>query len=506
MRAWSFPVSLDPASGVPLFLQIARALEEDVRRGRLRPGAPLPSSRALARELGVHRNTVLAALRELEAQGWLETRPAQGTYISLALPEPRPRAGASPLGPAPRPDAPGFPLSGRAHPREVPPPHALALWAGSPDTRLVPTELLARAFRRALRRQGARLLDYTDGRGHAGLRRVLAQMLSETRGLALDEDGLLVTRGSQAALDLAARTLLSPGARVAVETPGYRPAWEVLRLAGASLVPVPVDAQGLDVDALARAHAEAPLRAVYLTPHHQYPTTVTLSAARRLRLLAWAARERVALLEDDYDHEFHYEGRPVLPLASADRSGVVVYVGTLSKVLAPGLRLGYLVAPRAFIERALAVREAVDRQGETALEAAVAELLEDGEVARHVRRVRGEYRKRRDALVEMLGRELPHALQVTPPAGGLTLWAPTPFDAYAWAARALEEGVAVQPGGVFSFDGTPLPALRLGFASLTPRELAEAVRRLARAVPMSAGSARRTTAPGPRRSTRSQGA
>jgi GntR family transcriptional regulator/MocR family aminotransferase len=271
---------------------------------------------------------------------------------------------------------------------------------------------------------------------------------------------------------------------VAVEALGYRPAWEALARAGAELVPIPVDGEGLSVAALAEVAARRPLRAVYLTPHHQYPTTVTLAAGRRLELLALAASARMAILEDDYDHEFHYDGRPVLPLASADRAGVVVYVGTLSKVLAPGLRLGYAVAAPPLVERMAAERLLIDRQGDAVVESAVAELIDAGELQRHVRRVRRLYRARRDALAEALTARLGDAIDFRVPTGGMALWARVrpPLDPAAWAERALAAGVAFQPGCRFTFDGATSLHARFGFAALDERELAEAVRRLAAGV------------------------
>jgi GntR family transcriptional regulator/MocR family aminotransferase len=298
-------------------------------------------------------------------------------------------------------------------------------------------------------------------------------MISQTRALAAGPDDVLVTRGSQMGIDLFARTLLRPGDVVAVEEIGYRPAWEAMRNAGAKLVPVPIDEHGLRVDALPRR-----LRAVYVTPHHQFPTTVTLSAARRLELLALAERHRFAILEDDYDHEFHYEGRPVLPLASADRAGSVVYIGTLSKVLAPGLRIGYVVAPRPVLERIVAHRLYVDRQGDQTVEHAVAELLEDGAVQRHVHRARRIYQARRDFLVDALRRRFDGVLSFAPPSGGIAIWARASCDVEAWAARALANRLMVQTGRRFMFDGHARPFLRMGYAGLNEAEMKEALRRL----------------------------
>jgi GntR family transcriptional regulator/MocR family aminotransferase len=294
----------------------------------------------------------------------------------------------------------------------------------------------------------------------------------------------MVTRGSQLALDLVARTLLQPGDVVAVEALGYRPAWSALQAAGARLQPVPVDERGIDVDALEALAQKQRLRAVYVTPHHQYPTTAMLDAARRLRLLELARARKIAVIEDDYDFEFHYEGRPVLPLAAADRHAVVVYIGTLSKILAPSLRLGFIVAPPTLIERLAEVRLTIDRQGDQVVECAVAELIEDGELQRHVRRMRRIYQGRRDALVARLHKRLGGALSFTVPAGGMALWAQADegIDVEAWAARALKRGVLFNSAARFAFDGKPRPALRLGFAALSEAELDEGVRRIAAAL------------------------
>ncbi|MCB9545372.1 MAG: PLP-dependent aminotransferase family protein [Myxococcales bacterium] len=460
----------------PLAGRIGQGLALEIRRGRLRPGERLPGSRRLAESLGVHRNTVLAALRGLEAEGWLRTEPGRGTFVVDDLPDVAP----APFAPPGAAVVPGYAL-----PPALPDlawsstgPTLLPLLGGLPDVSAAPADALVRAWRRALRR-GPGVLGYGDPRGVRALREELAAMLRALRGLPIDADHVLVTRGAQLGLYLAARALLRPGDVVGVEALGYRPAWAALAATGARLVPLPVDADGLVVDAL-----PAGLRAIYLTPHHQYPTTVTLPAARRLALLQHATAHGVALIEDDYDHEFHYEGRPVLPLASADAGGVVLHCGTLSKVFAPGLRLGYVVAPPPVIEAMARWRTVIDRQGDALGETAIAELLGDGELPRHIRRMRRIYQERRGILVEAVRRALPFA-DFTVPAGGMALWCrlPPEVDADAWAARALARGVAVQAGSRFLFSGEPCPALRLGFAALPGPKLEEAVARLAACAP-----------------------
>src|SRR5215472_16087871 len=483
MRAWDLNLTLDDSDGLPVFLQIARGISNEVRRCRLKPGDPLPGSRTLATALQVHRNTVVAAYVELVREGWIETRRAGGTFVSRNFPDSTPRSFAPT---APRLNVPtraGFDLRPSLSGRE-PSPFAsgtLNLASGVPDPRLLPAAALSRAYRRTLRQRGSSVLDYGDARGHPRLRAALAEMLSATRGLAATADSLVITRGAQMAFDLAARALLSPGDTVAVEELGYDSVWATLRLTGARLAPIPLDGEGLRVDALEKIAAREQLRAVYLTPHHQYPTMAVLSPARRLQLLDLARRKRFAILEDDYDHEFHYQGRPVLPLASADRAGVVVYVGTLSKILAPGLRLGFMVAPEPLLDRVVTLRRVVDRQGDLAVESAVGEMLEEGEVQRHARRMRRIYEARRASLIAALKKHLGSALSFEVPCGGVALWArvASEIDVDRWAERSLAAQVAFDPGREFAFDRKPRSNARLAFASLNESEIHEAVRRMA---------------------------
>ncbi len=306
-------------------------------------------------------------------------------------------------------------------------------------------------------------------------------MLRASRGLPVTADDVLVTRGSQMALSLIGRALVRPGDVVAVESLGYQPAWRALAQPGSRLLPVPVDAEGLNVDALAALCDREPVRAVYVTPHHQYPTTVTMSAARRMALLELARRRRFAIVEDDYDHEFHYEGRPVLPLASGDHAGVVIYVGTLSKVLAPGLRAGYLVAPAMVRDAIVGLRFDVDRQGDRVGERALAELMEDGELQRHFWRMRRVYQARRNHFIEELRGHLGRWLRIALPPGGMALWARVnrSLPVAAWLEEASRHGVLFQPGKMFAWGGRETQHVRLGFAALTERELSTAVARLA---------------------------
>jgi GntR family transcriptional regulator/MocR family aminotransferase len=488
VRSWTLALPVDRSDPAPVVRQIARAIAAHIGGGRLRAGERLPGTRALSRVLDVHRNTVAAAYAELAAEGWIEPAPGRGTFVSGEIPSRLPRRPSAPeparparsagydLAPAPPPPRPRLPSKG-----------FIDLESGIPDLRLVPVADLARAYRRALRRPG--ILGYGEPRGQPRLRAAIGAMLRSTRSLDPDPERLLITRGAQLAFSVAARALVRPGDVVAVEELGYSAAWEAFRAAGARLVPIPLDAGGLRVDALEALARRERVRAVYLTPHHQCPTTVTLPAGRRLALLRLAAAERIALVEDDYDCEFHYDGRPVVPLAASDPAGVVVYVGTLSKVLAPGLRLGYVHAPPEAIACMAEHRRYLDRQGDGALELAIAELLEDGEIPQHVWRMRRIYAARRDALAAALRRELGGVVDFTVPPGGMALWCNVSedLDLDRWADQSAAAGVPFELGRLFSFDGSAVSALRLGFAAEAEKDLREGVRRIAAALPRGRG-------------------
>lgn len=474
MRSWDVALAVASDEGTPLYLRIAEAVVAEIERGRLGAGERLPSSRALADQLGVHRSTVVAAYEVLTSRGHVEARSTRGLFVAAGA------DGSPPTSEVGFDLPPGLPVV-RPAPRDR---DVRLLLGGVPDLRLLPHRELARAYARVLAgNAGRRALDYADPQGSERLRIALAEMLGRTRGIRVRPDGIAVVRGSQQGLYLVARALLRPGDRVAVESPGYPPTWQVLRQVGAEVLPIPVDAEGLDVAALA---AEERVAAVVVTPHHQYPTTVTLSPSRRGALLALAARRRMAVIEDDYDFEFHFDGPPILPLAAADTAGHVVYVGTLSKVLAPGLRLGWVAGPGPAVERVVGYRRLVDQQGDHLVEQAVAALLEDGDVQRHVRKARRAYQARRDVLVEVLRAELP-GIEVAPPTGGMALWARLPgVDSAAWAARGRAIGVYFQSGQSLRVDGAASDGVRLGFAACSEPELRDAVLRLVRALPAGA--------------------
>lgn len=474
--AWDLRLSLSDAKESPIYAQLAQAIIDEIRRGRLRPGQRLPGSRTLAKSLGIHRNTVISAYDELHAEGWTETQIANGTFVKGSLPETRFDRSVKKRSS----EIIGFDLERRAE--AGPPTHhkeTLLLSGGAPDLRMLPNVAFMRAYRRAIRSH-RESLNYGDPQGHHSLRQAIATMLNYTRGIDVAAEDVTITRGSQMALYLIGKCLISPGDTIAVEAFGYQPAWSALRSHGAILRSVPVDADGIRVDALEELCTTHPLRAVYVTPHHQYPTMVTLSAERRLALVALARRHRFAIIEDDYDHEFHYQGRPVAPIASSDTHGVVIYVGTLSKIFAPGIRIGYVVGPKELTTELTRQRRFIDRQGDLATEMAVAEMIEDGEVTRHANRMRRIYKARRDFLIDTVERHLSGVLSFEVPSGGLSLWARIAgdIDPEAWAERVLQRKVAIRTAKRFCFRGKSHPYLRLAFASLNEEESRRALMRL----------------------------
>jgi len=475
---WVIDIDQGPR-GEPVFLRIVRAVTEDIRRGRLLAGTRLPGTRTLARSLGVNRNTVVAAFDELVAEGWLTASRASATRVSDTIPEPSGLGAVSPDKPAPLSAARG--LGERALVDAGP---AINLSAGYPDLSLLPAEQLARAYRRAIKFGPASTLSYSDPRGVPALREAIAEFLSATRGLAAGPSRVMVTRGSQMAFAIVADSLLPPGARIAVEALGYTPAWAAFRRRGGELLPVPIDEEGMQVERLIDLHDRQPVSAVYVTPHHQYPTTVTLSAGRRLRLLDFAARTGVTIIEDDYDHEFAFSGRPTLPLASMDRTGRVIYIGTLSKVFAPGPRVGFLIATEDRIDSFAACRALIDACGDPAIETAVAELFVSGELRRHINRVRTVYARRQQIAVESIERHLRGAVDYRLPSGGTALWlrARDHIDVDKWAAATERRGVSFYPGGRYSLEGTSIPYLRMNFAAVDDSRIVQGIEAMARAL------------------------
>jgi GntR family transcriptional regulator / MocR family aminotransferase len=486
LRPWNFKIAVRRGGRTAVYLQIAHALIEEIRRGRLAPGSALPGTRELAESLEINRKTVVQAYEELSAQGWLETDRTRGTFVSSELPVVAENGGPRP----PRgrmPDRPDYRLIGTAPniPALLPEKNLLTFDDGAPDTRRIPIAALGRAYRSALAQAAQRnRLGYGDPRGVRVLREAVSTMLNVDRGLGTTPDNICLTRGSQMAIYLATRLLVGPRDCVAMEELSYPPAREAFRATGAEVLAIGLDDSGMRIDQLEDTCRKKRVRAVYVTPHHQFPTTVLLKPDRRLRLLALAEQFGFAIVEDDYDHDFHFAHQPMLPLASFDPWGKVVYIGSMSKMLSPSLRLGYIAAPKSFIDRAAAEIMMIDRQGDPATELAVAELIADGEIHRHTRKAMRLYAERRllmeRLLIDRFGDRITFAL----PDGGLAIWVKftdkIDMDALMWAARA--KGVNLLPGGAFAISSRSIRAIRLGFASMNAAELDTATRGLRQAL------------------------
>jgi GntR family transcriptional regulator/MocR family aminotransferase len=468
MQVLTSLLNIDKNAAAPVYLQIGNQLMGLIKVGTLSAGYRLPSTRQLALALNVHRKTVIRAYDELLAQGWLESHTGSGTFVALHLPafKPQPLAPVS----ANTAQVAGFAIQSAPHlNRKVPDLNIpLHLDDGFPDTRLAPVTDLSRAYRtQLLTGNPYTRLGYGDTRGSAWLREELATYLNLTRGMHITPANILLVRGTMMGLYLACTSLLQAGDTVAAGEPGWAGAQMNFLQAGANLVKIPVDEYGLNIDELDRLCQQQPVRMVYVTSHHHYPTTVALRADRRVQWLMLAQKHGFVIFEDDYDYDFHYQNKPLMPLASADTEGMVLYCGSFSKTISAAIRVGYLVAPENVIENLARLRRIIDRQGDSLLENAVAELLQNGIIQRHLRKSLRVYRQRRDVFCDLMTSRLHNYVQFRIPDGGLAVW--TQFaphiDLTSLSQAALKKGLF--------FDGERINSntIRLGFASSTVEEL-----------------------------------
>lgn len=473
-------ITIDKSSDTPVYLQITNAIIINIRQGRIRRGLKLPGSRELAGVLHIHRKTMLAAYDELMTQGWIEMIPRKGTFVVNDLPEIKPKRI--------KPEGPAIPYSGTktnftfhhkellSFPMAPPVSMPLVINDGFPDIRLAPSELFFRELRR-LGKQSAfrKYFQYGSPKGPQYLVETMASHLSDTRGLPITPANVMITKGAQMAFYLAAEMLIRPGDAVVVGEPGYFAATITFQQAGGMIHHVPVDEYGMDVDAVERLCKRKKIRLLYVIPHHHHPTTVTLIPERRMRLLELAAKYKFAILEDDYDYDFHYTSNPILPMASLDHHGSVIYVGTLSKTLAPAIRVGFMVAPENFINAAAYRRRWVDRQGNTLEEVALAELYRNGTMDRHIRKVVKIYHERRDHFCALLNDKLGDRISFKIPDGGMSVWTTFPgIDIKQLSAKAAQKGLTMSDGNLYNLNAN-YSATRLGFASLNLKEQEKAV-------------------------------
>jgi GntR family transcriptional regulator/MocR family aminotransferase len=514
--ATALTIPLDEHGTLSLQQQLYTRLRDDILAGRLRSGERLPPSRVLATQLAISRTTVVLVYDQLVAEEYAEARQGAGTYVSRQLPD---DALAAAQGPHPlvRPvrrgeDAPADRATGQlsAWGARMADVHQLVWGAdgrvaerhgvlsydfrpGRPDWDSFPRQVWRRLTARQVREGSEVLASYGDPGGYRPLREAVAAHLAHSRGVRCTAEQVVVVNGSQQGADLLMRLSLDPGDRAALEDPGYAGAALALRAHGMDILPVPVDEDGLDVRALPDPLDPAAPRLVYVTPSHQFPTGATLSLPRRLRLLEWAARRGALIVEDDYDSEFRYLGRPLESLQGLDTSGVVAYLGSFSKALFPPLRVGFVVLPPRLVEPFIAAKWLADRQTATLDQQVLSDFIGEGHFERHLRRMRRLYQARRETLLAALREHL--AGLVTPGGDGaglhLVAWLPPEWDARALSCEAARLGVAALPLDPYYQQDMKRDTghgmaprrsgLMLGFAALDEQRIQEGVRRLARA-------------------------
>ncbi len=482
-------ITLDDSLAQPLYRQLYEGLREAILSGLLTPGRRIPSSRTLARELSVSRNTVTQAYAELEAEGYLDGHLGSGTYVSRELPEERPSGAAERVARdnrggrrgllAPR-WSPAARQAAAAEPESLPRGLPYDFHPGQGAWDGFPAETWRRLLARQWRRSWRETMDYGEPGGYRPLREEVAGFLARSRAVRCTPEEVVIVNGTQQALDLLARVLLEPGDRVGIENPGYPSARQLFASQGIRFVPVSVDQEGMVVEELWGSSA----RLALVSPSHQFPTGAVLSLPRRLSLLAWARSEDALVVEDDYDSGFRYEGRPLASLQGLDDSGSVVYLGSFSKVLFPSLRVGYAVLPRGLVEPFQAAKELTDRQTPILEQQLLAGFLGEGHFERHLRRMRLLYRERRHVLVEALERRLAGAIHLIGANAGMHLMVRLllPVEESWVADRAASLGVAVYPAGPYYYGPSPGPALVFGYAGMSEAQIREGVERLARAL------------------------
>jgi GntR family transcriptional regulator/MocR family aminotransferase len=482
---------ISPALETPLYQQLYTHMRAAILSGELKRGMKLPSTRALADQLSVSRNTVLSAYGQLIAEGYLESAEGSGTFVArvlpdllLTTPERNASTGALPIE-ARQPHLserarlqlaaalipPSLPRSGSGLPRPF--------RSEMPALDAFPYQLWSRLIVRQARRMPGSAFIYQDAAGYRPLREAIAAHVTISRRVRCTPEQIIILSGAQAALDLATRMLIDAGDPVWIEDPGYLGARGALLGAAAHIIPVPIDDQGLVVEAgIARAPQA---RLVYLTPSHQFPLGVTMSLARRFALLDWAKRAGAYILEDDYDSEYRFGGRPLAALQGLDDADRVIYIGTFSKVLFPALRIGYLIVPLPLIDAFLTIRRLIDIHPPMLEQAALTDFIVEGHFTRHLRRMRTVYAERRGALLEA-ARDLP--LEIQSPEAGIHCigWLPDRMDERSVVRQAAARGIDLTLVSSFSIEPLARKGLLLGYGGFSTHEIKNAVRRLAAAL------------------------
>ncbi len=465
----------------PIHRWLYDALRREILEGRLRPGFRLPGTRELAAQYGISRGTIINAFEQLKSEGYLEGTIGSGSYVSKVLPDDLLRVERQPKALAVQQRRQRRRISNYA--RQVNPfpvfeiRPSRAFRANLPALDLFPTTLWTQITARRLRRASVNLLLGCGAMGYRPLREAVSSYLTASRGVRCVPDQVVILSGVQEALDVAARLFLNPGDRVCMENPGYMGAARTFESLGAEITSAPVDDEGMEL----RASSLRGARLVYITPAHQFPLGTTMSLGRRLQLLKWARKSGAIILEDDYDSEFRYLGRPVPALQGLDRAGQVLFAGSFSKVLFPSLRLGYLVIPQDLISRVEAMRSVTSRHPPLLEQAVLCDFIVDGHFGRHLRRMRQIYSERLSVLLESAREQLTGLLEVSSIQAGLQTvgWLGNGFDDKSAVRAAAARNVEVVPLSLYYRGRMSRQGLQLGFAAIDTREIRRGLRELA---------------------------
>lgn len=473
-------IQLNRESNIALYVQLCNSFIYLITNGTLKPKDLLPSTRVLSELTGIGRNTVKLAYEELISQGWAESIERKGIFVYSKLPDLRENKKTDTTA-SEKGNGESFawdnPFTQKAIIEDFQ-QSMLTIDDGFPDVRLTPVDLLMREYRSISKKfYGKNYLKYGHPKGSSHLRAALCRYLSETRGLAVDAENILITKGSQMGIYLSTQLLLRPADKIAVGVSNYRSADEIFRYSGANLVRIPVDEYGMDVDFLADVLEQQSIKAVYIIPHHHFPTTVTMSMERRLMLLNLAKEYNFAIIEDDYDFDFHYNNKPYIPLASIDHNHNVIYIGSITKTFAPALRIGFLIAGSEFVDACSSLRQLIDKQGDSLLEEAFSALYDNGEMERHFRKSIKIYKQRRDIFCEILQSRFNDTITFKVPEGGLAIW--SVFDKginlSELSEKALKKGLKIPDTKFYNNEVFSPNGLRLGFAALNEKEIEQSL-------------------------------
>ncbi len=475
-------ITIERQSKMSIYIQLTNQFIKLIKEGTLSPKAKLPGSRTLADLLGVHRKTVVACYDELILQGWAESVPQKGTFIHAHLPELKQQKLAE-FTENKNEQLAGFSFKkdeilNRQLPKQL--NDSLYVNDGVNDERLTPATEIGIIYRRLLGKKST-LNDFGYGTtyGSLELRETLVTYLNETRGLNISVENIMITRGSQMGMFLAAQLLFDNGGNIVVGETNYSSSDTTFEFSKANILRVKVEDDGLDIDAIEDLCNTKKIKAVYTTSHHHHPTTVTMSAQKRLQLLNLAKKYGFAIIEDDYDYDFNYNHAPILPLASHDVSGNVIYVGSVCKIVAPVFRVGYLVATKDFVDECAKLRRFIDRQGDTVLETTFAKFIKEGALDRHIKKVIKIYKERRDVFCKLLQEHLKEYLSFEIPKGGMAVWV-TLNKKYSWtqvASIAKEQKLLFIEPLRYDMANTGHNAIRIGFARYNTSEANEFVSR-----------------------------